>query len=154
MAAKKKKSTTRSGTSLESLDLYTFFLDRASESSSLREALQAIGARVELHRDHYKDDEDDSDWLPEVCEREWVIISQDQFNELERQAIRNAGGRAFLIVEGSRTGEEQAALVVAAMRRMLRILKATPAPFIARIYKAKRVELLSSHFRAHSKLSA
>jgi hypothetical protein len=57
-----------------------------------------------------------------------VIISQDQFNALERQAIRTAGGRAFLIVEGSATGEEQAAIVTGAMRRMLRVLNATPAP--------------------------
>lgn len=67
MAAKKKKSTTRSDTNLESLDLYTFFLDRASESKSLRTALQAIGARVEVHRDYYLDDADDQVWLPEVA---------------------------------------------------------------------------------------
>lgn len=142
MAAKKQKSTTRSDTSLKSLDLYTFFLDRASESQSLREALQALGARVEIHRDYYVDDENDQVWLPEVAAKGWVIISQDQFNELERQAIRNAGGRAFLIVEGSMTGEEQAAIVVGAMRRMLRILKAVPAPFIACIYRAKRVLII------------
>jgi PIN like domain len=130
MAAKKQKSTTRFDTSLKSLDLYTFFLDRASESQSLREALQALGARVEIHRDYYVDDENDQVWLPEVAAKGWVIISQDQFNELERQAIRNARGRAFLIVQGSMTGEEQAAIVVGAMRRMLRILKAVPAPFI------------------------
>jgi hypothetical protein len=142
MAAKKKKSTTRSGTNLESLDLYTFFLDRASESKSLRAALQAIQARVEIHRDYYTEDEDDQVWLPEIAAKGWVIISQDQFNELEREAIRNAGGRAFLIVEGSKTGDEQAAIVVGAMRRMLRMLKAVPAPFIARIYRANRVLLI------------
>ena len=139
MDAKTKKSTTRSDTSLESLDLYTFFLDRASESKTLRTALQAIGARVELHRDYYLPDADDQVWLPDVAAKGWVIISQDQFNELERRAIRNAGGRAFLIVEGSKSGAEQAAIVTGAMRRMLRILKATPAPFIARIYRANRV---------------
>ena len=142
MAAKKQKSTTRSDTNLKSLDLYTFFLDRASESKSLREALQALGARVEMHRDYYVDDENDQVWLPEVAAKGWVIISQDQFNELERQAIRNAGGRAFLIVEGSMTGEEQAAIVVGAMRRILRMLNAVPAPFIARIYRAKRILLM------------
>jgi hypothetical protein len=84
----------------------------------------------------------------------WVIVSQDQFNELERRAIRNAGGRAFLIVQGSRTGDETSRMVVAAMPKILRILKANPAPFIAKIYKAKRVEILSTKFRAHSKLSA
>src|ERR1700752_277577 len=142
MAAKKQKSTTRSDTSLKSLDLYTFFLDRASESKSLREALRDLGARVEIHRDYYIDDENDQVWLPEVAAKGLVISSQDQFNELERQAIRNAGGRAFLIVEGSMTGEEQAAIVVGAMHRMLRILKAVPAPFIARIYRAKRVLII------------
>ena len=145
MAAKKKKLTTRSDTSLESLDLYTFFLDRASESKTLRTALEAIGARVEVHRDYYEPDAADQVWLPEVAQKGWVILSQDQFNALERQAIRNAGGRAFLIVEGSMSGEEQAQIVVGAMRRMLRILKATPAPFIARLYRAKRVLLIRDH---------
>ena len=50
MAEKRKKSTTRSGTNLESLSLYTFFLDRALESFLLRDALEASGARVELRR--------------------------------------------------------------------------------------------------------
>ena len=143
MNAKKKKLTTRSATSLESLDRYIFFLDRASESKSLRLALESIGANVQLHRDHFEDDEDDMVWLPEVCRREWVIISHDQFNELERQAIRYAGGRAFLIVRGDATGEQKAAMVTGAMRRMLRILKSTPAPFIARVYRSNRVNLIS-----------
>lgn len=142
MAAKKKKSTTRSDTSLESLDLYTFFLDRASESKTLRESLKLKGAHVELHCEHFKDDEDDPNWLPQVCQKRWVIISHDQFNELEKQAIRNAGGRAFLIVGGDATGEQKAALVVGALRRMLRILKATPAPFIAKVYRANRVNII------------
>lgn len=142
MNAKKKKLTTRSATSLESLDQYIFFLDRASESKSLCLALESIGANVRLHRDHFEDEEDDTVWLPEVCRREWVVISHDQFNELERQAIRNAGGRAFLIIGGDATGEQKAAMVTGAMRRILRILKSTPAPFIAKVYRANRVNLI------------
>jgi hypothetical protein len=53
MAGKKKKSTTRSGTNLESLELYTFFLDRALQSYALRDALKALGAHVEMHRDYF-----------------------------------------------------------------------------------------------------
>jgi len=142
MAAKKKKSTTRSDTSLKSLNLYTFFLDRASESKTLHEALKAKGARVELHREHFDKDADDQVWLPEVCQRGWVVISHDQFNELEKQAIRNASGRAFLIVAGDATGEQKAALVTGALRRMLRILNSTRAPFIAKVYRANRVNVL------------
>lgn len=153
MPAKKKKSTTRSDTNLESLDLYTFFLDRASESKALYEALRAKGARVEMHRDFYKDDEYDPIWLPEVSIKQWVIISQNQFNELEREAIRNAGGRAFLIVHAEMKSDDEAQMVVAALPKMLRILKANPPPFIARIYNPKKILLTSTAFRAHSKLS-
>ena len=143
MAEKKKKSTTRSDTSLESLDLYTFFLDRASESKTLYEALKAKGAHVELHCEHFEVDEADQVWLPDVCKRGWVIISHDQFNELEREAIRNAGGRAFLIAGGDATGDQKkAALVTGALRRMLKLLKATPPPFVAMVYRANRVNIL------------
>lgn len=154
MAAKKKKSTTRSGTSLESLDLYTFFLDRAAESNVLYDALKAKGAHVERHRDYYDDNEDDQVWLPEVAGNGWVILSQNQFNELERQAIRNAQGRAFLIVHGDMKSDEEALMVVAALPKILRILKANPAPFIARLYSPKRILLTADKFRAHSKLSS
>jgi hypothetical protein len=71
MAAKRKKSTTRSGTNLESLSLYTFFLDRALESYLLRDALKALGARVQMHRDHFREDAEDVDWLPVIARREW-----------------------------------------------------------------------------------
>jgi hypothetical protein len=153
MAAKKKKLTTRSDTSLESLDQYTFFLDRASESNSLRNALQAAGARVETHRANYRDDEADEVWLDEVGRNGWIIVSQNQFNELERRAIRNANGRAFLIVHGNMKGDDEAAMVVAALPKMLRILKVTKRPFIARIYSSKKILLTSDKIRAHSKLS-
>lgn len=153
MAAKKKKSTTRSDTSSESLELYTFFLDRASDSEDLYLALTAKGARVERHRVRYKDDEPDEVWLPDVCAKGWVIISQDQYNEIERQAIRNANGRAFLNVHADMKGEDQAAMLVAALPKMVRILKANQSPFIARIYSAKKILITSTEFRAHSKLS-
>ncbi len=92
-----------------------------------------MGASVELHRRHFEHEADDQVWLPEVCQKQWVIISHDQFNELEKHAIRNANGRAFLVVGGDATGEQKAALVTGAMRRKLRILKAVPAPFIVKV---------------------
>lgn len=153
MAGKKKKSATRSGTSLESLNLYTFFLDRASESLALYNALKAQNANVEMHRDYYGDSVEDELWLPEIASKGWVIISQNQFNELERLALRNAGGRAFLIVHGDMKAEEEAAMIVAALPKMLRILETNSPPFIARIYNPKKILLTSSKFRAHSTLS-
>jgi hypothetical protein len=148
MAGKKKKSTTRSGTNLESLELYTFFLDRALQSYALRDALKALGAHVEMHRDYFQEDAEDVDWLPEVAARGCIILSKDQFNWLEREAIRNANGRAFLLIQGSLPGDEQVAIICGALRRILRILKATPAPFVARIYRTSKVSIMPKEFRS------
>jgi predicted nuclease of predicted toxin-antitoxin system len=141
MAGKKKRSTTRSDTSLESLSFYKFFLDRALESFDVRDALKEMGARVEMHRDHFKEDADDVEWLPTIARRGWVIISKDQFNYIERLAIKTAKGRAFLLVPGSLKGAEQAAIIAKALPEMLRILDLTKPPFIAKIYRAGSVHL-------------
>ncbi|MDT4896753.1 MAG: hypothetical protein QOH25_1830 [Acidobacteriota bacterium] len=141
MAGKRKKSTTRSGTNLESLSFYKFFLDRALESYDVRDALKEMGARVEMHREHFKEDVDDVEWLPTIAGREWVILSKDQYNYLERLAIKNAGGRAFLLVPGGLKGEEQATIISKALPEMLRILDLNMPPFIAKIYRDGSVHL-------------
>jgi hypothetical protein len=141
MAAKRKRSTTRSGTNLESLSFYKFYLDRALESYEVRDALKQAGARVEMHRDHFDEDALDEDWLPVIAGRGWVILSKDQFNHLERLAIKNAKGRAFLLVRGELPGKEQAAIISKALPEMLRVLDLTKPPFIAKIYRDGSVHL-------------
>jgi hypothetical protein len=88
-----------------------------------------------MHRDHFKEDADDVDWLPVIARREWVVLSKDQYNWLERRAIRNARGRAFLLVRGELLGQEQASIICKALPKMLRILDLTPKPLIAKIYR-------------------
>ena len=98
-------------------------------------ALKALGARVQMHRDHFKEDADDVDWLPVIARREWVVLSKDQYNWLERQSIKNAKGRAFLLVRGELSGQEQASIICKALPKMLRLLDLAPRPFIAKIYR-------------------
>ena len=135
MAGKRKKSTKPSGTSLESLSFYTFYLDRALESELVFSALRGAKARVERHRDHFADDAVDVDWLPVIGRRGWVILSKDQFNYLERRTIINAKARAFLLSRGELRGEEMAVVIVKALPEMLRTLDLTEPPFIAKIYR-------------------
>jgi hypothetical protein len=142
MAAKKKRSTTRSATSLESLSNYTFFLDRALESQALRHALVASRLRVEMHGAHFPADAPDIQWLPEIASRGWIVLSTDQFNWLERRAIVAANGRAFLLMSGILRGSEQVSLTLGALPRILNILKNKPAPFIAKIYTRSRVQIM------------
>jgi len=94
-----------------------------------------MGARVQMHRAHFDEDARDVDWLPVIAAREWVVLSKDQYNWLERRAIKNARGRAFLLVRGELSGHEQALIVCKALPKMLRILDLTPRPFIAKIYR-------------------
>ncbi len=105
----------------------------------LRDALKELGARVELHRDHFPDDAEDVDWLPVIARREWVILTKDQYNSLERHAIKNARGRAFMLVRAELQGNEQASIISHALPAMLRMLDLTAAPFIAKIYRDSSV---------------
>lgn len=135
MAGKRKRSTRLSGTNLESLSLYTFYLDRALESFLVRDALASAGARVQLHWEHFADDAHDVDWLPVISRRGWVILSKDEYNALEIRSIRNAGGRAFLLVRANLKGEEMAEVVRKALPAMLRFLDLMKPPFVAKIYR-------------------
>jgi predicted nuclease of predicted toxin-antitoxin system len=92
-----------------------------------------------MHRDHFKEDADDVEWLPVIARREWVVLSKDQYNWLERRAIKNAKGRAFLLVRGELSGKEQASIICKALPKILRMLDLTPRPFIAKIYRDSSV---------------
>jgi predicted nuclease of predicted toxin-antitoxin system len=111
------------------------------ESYAVRDALKAMGARVEMHREHFREDADDVEWLPTIAGRGWVILSKDQYNYLERLAIKNTKGRAFLLVPGNLKGVEQATIISKALSEMLRILDLTKPPFIAKIYRDGSVRL-------------
>ena len=106
--------------------------------------LSRLGARVQMHRDHFREDAEDVDWLPVIARREWVILSKDQFNWLERRAIKNAKGRAFLLVRGELSGQEQASIICKALPKILRILDLTSTPFIAKIYRDSSVLKIES----------
>jgi len=95
-----------------------------------------------MHRDHFDEDARDIDWLPVIAQREWVVLSKDQYNWLERRAIKNAQGRAFLLVRGQLSGHEQASIMCKALPKMLRILDLTPRPFIAKIYRDSSIQIM------------
>jgi hypothetical protein len=100
-----------------------------------------MGARVKMHREDFVDDADDVDWLPVIAKRGWVILSKDQYNYLERMAIKNAKGRAFQLVRCELTGKEQASIICKALDEMVRVLDLTTPPFIAKIYRDGSVHL-------------
>ena len=61
---------------------------------------------------------------------------------MERQALINAGVRAFILVSGNLKGTEMAAIFAAAMPNMLKLIAEQAPPFIARIDQTARVDLI------------
>jgi len=55
----------------------TFFIDRCLQCNSIVEALRMAGITIEIHKNHFSDDAQDVDWLPEVSKKGWVVLTKD-----------------------------------------------------------------------------
>jgi len=146
MDAEKKKSKKRSATSSSKpLDDFVFFVDRSLGRKAVAERLRAAGARVEIHDDHLPQGARDEEWLAYVGERNWVALTQDariRYHELEFKALLRAKVRAFVLTAKGLRGEENAAIIVNALPAMVRFLTKHPGPFVARIARNSKIEML------------
>ena len=121
-----------------------FFVDRSLGVEPIRSELSAAGLAVEIHDDHFKRDEDDGVWLSEVGTRGWVVLTKDQrlrYRPLEIAALKASRARVFVLVAGNLRGSEIAAVFVAALPAMFRILRGREGPFVARVTKRGAVAL-------------
>ena len=93
----------------------TLFLDRSLGKKVVAEALRSAGARVEVHDDHFAQDVDDATWLTAAGRNGWVVLTKDRrirFRATERQALLEAGVRAFVLTAGDMDGFSMAAVFV------------------------------------------
>lgn len=114
----------------------TFFIDHCVSQKIVPEAMRATGAIVEAHVDHFPIDALDTDWLPQVSQRGWVVITKDwglSTNLLEQKAIAAANARVFILASGNYTGEQMAKILVDALDRLQKFVRGNQAPFVARI---------------------
>jgi hypothetical protein len=108
-------------------------------------ALRQAGATCHVHDDHFAVDAPDGDWLKGVGAAGWVVITKDtriRYREPERAALIAAKVRAFVFTTADLNGAEMADRVVKALPAIARLCHRMPAPFIARIGKGGRVNLL------------
>jgi hypothetical protein len=113
-----------------------FFVDRCLEGATVIEKLRAAEVILELHKDHFAPDADDTEWPPAVADRRWVVLTRDKQvkrNALERQCLLLPGARSFILTGGNMTGEEMATVLIKHMRRITKIARKHPAPFIATV---------------------
>ncbi len=95
-----------------------------------------------MHLSHFKQDEDDIVWLPQVAARNWVLFTKDKKlrkRPNERALLLEAGLRSFILVSGQLNGQQMAEAFVTAMPHIRKILTTQPPPFVARVERTGKV---------------
>jgi predicted nuclease of predicted toxin-antitoxin system len=135
----------------------TFFIDRCLGSKKVAVALREAGLTVEIHEDHFAPDALDVEWLPQVGEREWVVLTKDaniSRRTLEKMAVARAEIRLFILASQNLASLEMINILVQAIEPMKNLVYNHPAPFIAKIYRNHHVEIWRSREELVSELNS
>lgn len=129
------------------------FVDRNLSSGILiRELREAhvtsdLGLVIRSHPEEFPEfdiigEVSDAAWLAEIGNRGWLILSRDlriQYNEVEKQAVKDSGASFFAITAKSVSSAEMARIILKAMKRIVRFAEQHTPPFIAKVYRDGRV---------------
>jgi predicted nuclease of predicted toxin-antitoxin system len=124
----------------------TFFIDRCLGKRVAR-ALRDAGISVEIHDDHFPQKHKDVDWIPEVTDRGWVIMTKDKNIRRKREeleALRAAGARVFALTSGNITAEDMVELLLEHREAMEKCVSSQPAPFVATVNAIEGVDVIRS----------
>lgn len=92
------------------------------------DVLRAAGAQVEVHDDHFAQSATDEEWLTEVGQRVWIVLTKDhriRFRLSELEAVRSARVRAFVLTPRNLTGLQNGKAFAQALPRMIRYATGT-----------------------------
>jgi predicted nuclease of predicted toxin-antitoxin system len=123
----------------------TLFIDRDTWSHLLDRELRAAGIPFVAHREVFRPDAPDTEWLAEVGRRRWTVITCDQNirrrpNEL--RAVRAAGLRLFALTSGNLSAADTATAIIKAWRAIQREVAGTSAPALFSVSRNGEVRLL------------
>lgn len=122
------------------------FIDRSLGRFTIATALRAQGVEVHTHDAHFAQDARDEQWLAEVGQRGWAVITKDtriRYRQTELAAVVAGGVRAFVLTRGDLSGPEMAAILVKALPHVARFSARYAPPFIARIATSGTVQMIS-----------
>jgi len=122
---------------------YTFFIDRAL-GKSVGKALRDRGYKIELHNDHFRPDCPDTEWLPIVSQRGWIVLTKDNMisvNLVEILAIAHNQARVFILSGQNLSTEIMVSIFVDSIAKIECFSQGNSSPFIAKIYRPSRIVL-------------
>jgi hypothetical protein len=93
----------------------------------------ATGCRTKTFIDYFPKETHDVNWLPHIGRWGWILLTKDRNiaeNVTERNAIVNAGVRAFVIQDGRLSRADIIELLKFHIPRMMNAIAAWKAPFV------------------------
>lgn len=105
--------------------------------------LTDAGLSVERHRDHFRHDAADEDWLAEIGRRGWVALTHNsriRYTPNEKNAVIRHGARLLVII-GSAPYPDLARSFVATIDRIEAFLEQHAPPLIAKVYRPNPADL-------------
>ncbi|MBI2774083.1 MAG: DUF5615 family PIN-like protein [Chloroflexi bacterium] len=121
----------------------TFFFDN-NLSPVLVQGLRAFGEDVQHLRDSFAAEAPDTEWIPEVARRGWVVVTRDKHirtRPLELDALRSHGLRVFIFSQ--KRDPDRWGWVELVVRRWLELKRFTETngrPFVALIPEHGRIQ--------------
>lgn len=112
---------------------------------------------MEIHTDHFDAQAPDSEWLPVVGQRGWIVLTRDRHiltRTLEVIALLRANTHAFVLKSRSElTGAEMAAAFKAAFPDMCQLIDRHAPPFLARVTPAGHVAEIEGYQQIVERIS-
>lgn len=126
---------------------HTYFIDRAL-GEKVGEALKKLGVKVEFHNTYFDDDCPDTEWLPIVSQKRWIVLTKDTNigrRKAEIQAVARSQARVFSLNCGNLKADEMVDIFCKAIEKIDKITMSNSAPFIAKISKYATISLWKNH---------
>lgn len=120
----------------------TYFTDR-DLGNSFPDTLSAAGLRVERHRDHFRPDAPDAEWLEAVGRKRWIALTHDKrirYKPNELAAVMKYGV-GLLVIIGKAPFPDLARSFVANAAAVERFVAVQMPPFIAKVYRSGEINL-------------
>ena len=119
-----------------------FFIDRCLGRVKVSESLRNAGATIEIHDDHFPQNIRDEEWLIEVGNRQWVVLTKDEkigYRTSQLLSIAQANVRVFVLASTNLSGDAIALTFVKTLPKMTKFALNNHPPFIAKVYRSGRV---------------
>jgi predicted nuclease of predicted toxin-antitoxin system len=111
----------------------------------LASALRQAGLVVEVHDDYFQQDATDEEWLTEVGQRKWVVLTKDdkiRYHARELSALVSHGVRAFILTARGVNADEMGSIVLGARPKIEKFMAKHPGPFMVAISRSGALGVL------------